>query len=45
MAEAPSLNLLTSGLAVIGLFDAGSRLPAQRDIKRVVALTTVVEMN
>jgi formate hydrogenlyase subunit 3/multisubunit Na+/H+ antiporter MnhD subunit len=45
MAEAPSLNLLASALAVVGLFDAGSRLPAQRDLKRIVALTTVVEMN
>lgn len=45
MAEAPSLNLLTSALATIGLLDAGSRLPAQRDLKRIVALTTVIEMN
>jgi formate hydrogenlyase subunit 3/multisubunit Na+/H+ antiporter MnhD subunit len=45
MAEAPTLNLLAGALAVIGLFDAGSRLPAQRDLKRIVALTTVVEMN
>lgn len=45
MAEAPSLNLLASALAVIGLFDACSRLPAQRDLKRIVALTTVIEMN
>jgi len=45
MAESPSLNLLASSLAVIGLFDAGSRLPAQRDMKRIVALTTVIEMN
>ncbi len=45
VAEAPSLNLLTGALAVVGLFDAGSRLPAQRDLKRVVALTTVIEMN
>jgi NADH:ubiquinone oxidoreductase subunit 4 (subunit M) len=45
IAEAPSLNLLTSALATIGLLDAGSRLPAQRDLKRIVALTTVIEMN
>jgi NADH:ubiquinone oxidoreductase subunit 4 (subunit M) len=45
MAESPSLSLLTSAFAVIGLFDACSRLPAQRDLKRIVALTTVVEMN
>lgn len=45
VAECPSLNLLTSALAVVGLFDAGSRLPAQRDLKRIVALTTVIEMN
>lgn len=45
IAEVPSLNLLTSALATIGLFDAGSRLMAQRDLKRIVALTTVIEMN
>lgn len=45
VAESPVLNLLTSALALIGLFDAGSRLPAQRDLKRIVALTTVIEMN
>ena len=45
VAETPSLSLLTGALAVIGLFDAGSRLPAQRDLKRIVALTTVIEMN
>ena len=45
LAEVPALNLLASSLAVVGLFDAGSRLPAQRDIKRIVALTTVIEMN
>lgn len=45
IAETPSLSLLTGALAVIGLFDAGSRLPAQRDLKRIVALTTVIEMN
>jgi len=45
IAEAPGLNLLTAALAVIGLFDASSRLLAQRDLKRIVALTTVIEMN
>jgi formate hydrogenlyase subunit 3/multisubunit Na+/H+ antiporter MnhD subunit len=45
MAAEPRAGLLAAGLAVIGLFDAASRLPAQRDLKRVVALTTVVEMN
>lgn len=45
LAEAPTLSLLTGALAVIGLCDACSRLPAQRDLKRIVALTTVIEMN
>ena len=45
MADEPQVGLLAAGLAVVGLFDAASRLPAQRDIKRVVALTTVIEMN
>ncbi len=45
IAEAPTINLLASALAVVGLCDACSRLPAQRDLKRVVALTTVIEMN
>ena len=45
MADEPQAGLLAAGLATIGLFDAASRLPAQRDIKRIVALTTVIEMN
>jgi formate hydrogenlyase subunit 3/multisubunit Na+/H+ antiporter MnhD subunit len=45
MADEPGAGLFAAGLALIGLFDAASRLPAQRDLKRVVALTTVVEMN
>lgn len=44
-AEVPALGLGLAALATIGLFDACSRLPAQRDLKRIVALTTVVEMN
>lgn len=45
MAEEPLAGLLVVGLATVGLFDASFRLPAQRDVKRVVALTTVIEMN
>lgn len=45
IAELPLLNLFAGALAVIGLFDASSRLLAQRDLKRIVALTTVIEMN
>lgn len=45
MAEEPTAGLLAAGLATVGLFDAAFRLPAQRDLKRVVALTTVIEMN
>jgi len=45
MADEPQAGLLVAGLATVGLFDAASRLPAQRDLKRVVALTTVIEMN
>ncbi len=45
VAEAPLVNLLVGALATVGLFDAGSRLPSQRDLKRIVALTTVIEMN
>jgi NADH-quinone oxidoreductase subunit M len=45
MADEPQVGLFAAGLATIGLFDAASRLPAQRDLKRIVALTTVIEMN
>jgi NADH-quinone oxidoreductase subunit M len=45
MADEPQAGLFAAGLATVGLFDAASRLPAQRDLKRVVALTTVIEMN
>jgi NADH-quinone oxidoreductase subunit M len=41
-AGSPSLLLL---LASAGLVDALARMPAQYDLKRVVALTTVVEAN
>jgi NADH-quinone oxidoreductase subunit M len=44
-ADEPQAGLFAASLATIGLFDAASRLPAQRDIKRIVALTTVIEMN
>lgn len=45
MADEPQAGLFAASLATIGLFDAASRLPAQRDLKRIVALTTVIEMN
>lgn len=45
LAEEPIVNLIAASLATIGLFDATFRLPAQRDLKRIVALTTVIEMN
>lgn len=45
MADEPHAGLFAASLATIGLFDAASRLPAQRDLKRIVALTTVIEMN
>lgn len=45
MADEPQAGLFAASLAAIGLFDAASRLPAQRDLKRIVALTTVIEMN
>ena len=45
MSDEPQAGLFAASLATIGLFDAASRLPAQRDLKRIVALTTVIEMN
>jgi NADH-quinone oxidoreductase subunit M len=45
LAEEPTINLVAASLAFIGLLDATFRLPAQRDLKRIVALTTVIEMN
>jgi len=38
------LYLLIS-LCILAIFDATLRLFAQQDLKRIVALTTVIEMN
>jgi formate hydrogenlyase subunit 3/multisubunit Na+/H+ antiporter MnhD subunit len=44
MAGGPALLLLV-GLTLISISEATFRLFAQRDLKRIVALTTIIEMN
>jgi len=41
----PETSLLLIALSLIAMFEATLRLLAQRDLKRIVALTTVIEMN
>jgi len=36
---------LLAALALVAMLEATLKLPSQRDLKRIVALTTVVEMN
>lgn len=44
-ANSPITALVLFGLSLVGLIVASLRLFAQRDLKRIVALTTVIEMN
>lgn len=39
------MGLVLAAISLVAMVEALLKLPAQRDLKRIVALTTVVEMN